>query len=212
MKGTHRIKAASLILLAVATSACVGGNPLVHSNAVRVRSTPTGALATSEYGDSCTTPCRLRLRTSRGGVIRVTHQGYEPAEVSIGTRPNHVSNAQDAARVTLAASEGDVVTLAFTALEYALDPRGYGRRLDTRRVHVDLYPAGALRPMETQHAATDSAATGVGGPLLPPDAPGVVRLADEEVDSILGAPVATRSSPFATQAPEVETTSNSPSH
>jgi hypothetical protein len=177
-------KSALLCAGALAVSGFVGGNPLVHSQSVRIRTDPPGAVATSEHGDSCITPCRLRLRTSRGGIIRVAHASYEPVDVVVGTRHSPYRVAATAAQAANLMADPDPVSLGFFALHFLIDGAGHTRRLSTRRVDIAMTPLGLLQAREILQASA-----------LPPLRDGIRRLSPEEVEEILGPPLPVRRAP-----------------
>ncbi len=171
------------VLLFVPLGGCVGGNPLVHSQSIRINSTPAGAIATSEYGDSCRTPCNLRLRTSRGGHVRVARDGYDPVDVFVGTRPDSFRRGLIAANAAAHAVDPDPLLIGVDLLLLSRDWRGATRRLNANHVSVDLPVASGPRINVDQEVAA-----------LPPlqDGPGVVRLSQAQVQAILGTPIAER--------------------
>ncbi len=169
-------QSASILALAGLLSGCVGGNPMVRNAPVKIRTNPEGALATSEYGDSCTTPCSLRLRTSRGGMIRITKEGHEDVEVFVGS---HHSSTKAIGRAVGHAIDPDPTDLAIDAIFTLFDPVGQDRRLNTYSVQIDLPQVGAFAPVEVMHASADRIGKGSG----------VVRLKQEEVNAILGEPL-----------------------
>jgi hypothetical protein len=165
---------------AASLSGCVGGNPLVNNSSVKIRTSPAGALATSEYGDSCTTPCKLRLRTSKGGTIRISKAGYEEETVSIGTHSDDVGLAMEGVRQ---AARPDAVGLAVEGLFTLLDRKGQYRKLDTRRVEVDLLPLGSSPRKEALLASVAAA------PAQPAADGQVRRLSREQIEAIVGPPL-----------------------
>jgi hypothetical protein len=181
-----RASISGVMLLTTMTllSGCVGGNFLVNNSTVKIRTTPRDALATSEYGDSCRTPCTLRLRTSRGGTIRLSKAGYEDEEISIGSHFDEVAAAAEAVRTAV---DPDPINVAVEGLFGLTDPEGQYRRLNARRIEVALQPLGAGGPQEPQPA--EASVQEQGG--------AVARLSREEVDALLGPPLPTTSQPGA---------------
>jgi hypothetical protein len=160
---------------------CVGGNPLVNNSSVKIRTSPAGALATSEYGDSCKTPCSLRLRTSKGGTIRISKAGYEDETLSIGTHFDEAGLAMEGVRQ---ASRPDAFGLAVEGLFTLLDRKGQYRKLDTRRVNVALLPMGST-PAPREVPLASAAA-----PAQPAAGGGTVRrLSREQIEAIIGPPL-----------------------
>lgn len=161
-------------------SGCVGGNPLVNKGRVKIRTSPEGALATSEYGDSCTTPCSLFLRTSKGGTIRISKAGYEAETVSIGTYFDEAEMVFDGAREAV---RPDPFRIAVNGLLTLVDAKGQYRKLDTRRVNVALLLLGS-RPQTPKQVPLATA-------LPAPTAGGSVRrLSREQIEAIVGPPLA----------------------
>lgn len=71
----------AILLVVPALAACgsknfVSGHAMKQAQFLHVAANIDGALATSEYGDSCRTPCNLPLLADRGGKVTITAPGY----------------------------------------------------------------------------------------------------------------------------------------
>ena len=165
---------AFLAVLLPLLGACAGGNFWLRNGPVKIRTNPEGALATSEHGDSCVTPCTLRIRTGKGGFIRLSKDGYEDVDVYVGS---HFDPVRPALRAAGHAVDPDPADIAFDAAFMLID-KGYNRRLDVHRVEVDMPLAGRTESMEIMQASAQE----TGGD-------GAVRLSQDEVETILGPPV-----------------------
>lgn len=139
-------------------SACAvnGHSPLKRSAPVKIVTAPAGALAESEYGDSCVTPCSLRLLMSRGGAIRITKEGYEDYEVDIGSRVSKTKAAiGGTANAAYYLDDPSPVDAVIDALELAVNPDAQYRDLDQYSIVVRLTPLGGLPPEEESEESAD---------------------------------------------------------
>lgn len=137
----------ALIMTGMTLSACqianVKGYPLHRAELVDVVTAPAGATASTMHGESCTTPCRLSLLSSRGGKITVEKAGYYTQQINIGSHVNDTAVALETASNALNAIEPDPVDMALDTLFYGIDPTGQVKRLDRNRVTLELEPLGA---------------------------------------------------------------------
>ncbi|MGP1354869.1 MAG: hypothetical protein ACTS1Z_16245 [Parasphingopyxis sp.] len=177
---------AAVAVGALALSGCVSSRPLASAQPVRVVTSPEGAVVTSEYGDSCMSPCAIWLPTGRGGSLEIAMDGYGTETVEIGSRYN-ATRAANAERIDINDryhdSDPDVVDAALGALYLLTNPGGPHRELDTGEVHVSLFP---LSPADVDGAEV---ARSEGRPLTvsrETDAQGTVvyRLSESEIEEI----------------------------
>ena len=124
-----------IIFIALFCSACINGRGVTPQQGVRVSTTPSGATATSSYGNSCTTPCVLFLPTDNGGEIVVEKDGYHSETVQIDAKFDRFSATTDAAFDSVY-PEDAAIDLAFLAVF----GKGSYQKLDTHRLNITLTP------------------------------------------------------------------------
>lgn len=191
MKNVRALTVA-VALGATALAGCVSGRPFANAHPVRVVTAPEGATVTSEYGDSCVTPCNIYLPTASGGLLEVALNGYQTESVYVGSvlDPARVARAR-ASEAAWTLIDPDPVDIGLDVLLSVMDFRGryaelsdYDVSLQLVRVIVDYADSGDA----------DAGEAGV--------REGVVyRLSDEEIAEIVDGrprrpPVMTASLPF----------------
>jgi hypothetical protein len=120
-------------------ASCVGGDFLTRNALVRIESSPSGALATSEYGDSCKTPCSLRLPTDRGESIHISKAGYEDYETYVGSHFSKVkAGFGTAADTAYYIDDPSPVVAAVDVLEAALNSKSKYRYVSSYNVYARL--------------------------------------------------------------------------
>lgn len=80
----------SALVIVASLAACgsktfVSGHPTRQAQFVHVAANVEGALATSEYGDRCRTPCNLPLLADRGGAITISAPGFASQRHLVGS-------------------------------------------------------------------------------------------------------------------------------
>ncbi len=147
-----------VILLAstIALSGCanafgVKSKPLASAQDIKVVTMPAGALVETEYGNSCTTPCKVPLLTSRGGELTISLDGHQTERAFITSSVFEKRLAIRAADVAVEAIEPDPASIALNALGQLIGGKGAVMELDQRRLDLELLPllegeADALAP------------------------------------------------------------------
>lgn len=134
---------AAVIGAGLLLTGCVGGDVLSRNAPVKIESSPPGAMATSEYGDSCTTPCSLRLPTDRGGSIRIAKAGYEDYETYVGSHFSKVkAGVGTAADTAYYVDDPSPIVAGVDVLDAAFNSKSKYRYLDSYSVYARLAPVG----------------------------------------------------------------------
>ena len=151
MQSPFFTKSVLLLSTAALASACVNGHSFLERNSpVTIVTNPSGALAQSEYGDSCVTPCKLRLLLSRGGTIRVTKDDYEPAERTVNSRlAKGFAVAGATAEAAYYLDDPDPVDIVDDVIENAINGNARYKKLETRRIEITLTPVGGAAAAAT---------------------------------------------------------------
>lgn len=146
-------------LIALFASGCAvnGHSFLKRSAPVKIATNPAGAVATSEYGDSCVTPCSLRLLMSRGGDITITKEGYEPYIAEIGSSVSKTKaffgSTADAAYYL---DDPDIATFAIDAVDNLVNADSKYKSLDAYSIAVRLMPIGETLQQEAAPLIDDN--------------------------------------------------------
>lgn len=185
-----RVLAAGLAFGSLALGGCVSGRPFSNAHPVTIVTAPEGATVTSQYGDSCVTPCDIWLPTADGGLLEVALLGYQTESVYIGSVFNSGRAARAmASEAALALAYPDPYDIGLELLLSAIDHRGRYSELTDYDVSLQLVPA-----------IVDYAEAERNENAEPP--PGIVyRLSDDEIAEILDGrprrpPVMAASLPF----------------
>ena len=152
-----------LVPICLVMSGCVSSRPFESSDSISITSTPSGALATTNYGDSCRTPCKLRLLSGSGGTVTVEKEGFEVQEIEVGVRRSGTKTALTATDSALLAADPDPLNILLSGLDRLIDGRGQTHKIDLRDVHVvmqELTPATNTDELEigsrgVQYAETE---------------------------------------------------------
>ena len=146
-----------LFIAIVFVSGCVSSKPLKRSAAIKVVTSPAGALAETEYGDSCYTPCSLRLLRNRGGEITLSKEGYEQQIHSIGSHiDKDYASGEVAINSVVYATDPDPITALFDALPLIVDPKATFKVLDEDRITVQLTPLEGYDPFDAEESDTSN--------------------------------------------------------
>ncbi len=138
-----------VVIYSSALSACaVNGHSLLENSApVKIMTAPSGAIAKSEYGDTCVTPCSLRLLMSRGGAITIAKEGYEDYAAHVGSR---VSKAKAVVGATADAAyyldDPSPAVVAVDFLESLFNSNANYKELDSYSIIVRLTPIDDAAP------------------------------------------------------------------
>ncbi|QLC24178.1 hypothetical protein HFP57_03470 [Parasphingopyxis algicola] len=176
----------------MALAGCVSGRPFANAHPVRVVTAPEGATVTSEYGDSCVTPCNIYLPTASGGLLEIALNGYQTESVYIGSvlDSGRVARAR-ASEAAWTLIDPDPVDIGLDALLSIVDFRGRYAELSDYDVSLQLVRA------IVGYADSGDANAGEAGVRE-----GIVyRLSDEEIAAIRDdlperAPIMAASLPF----------------
>ncbi|WP_067787626.1 hypothetical protein [Paraurantiacibacter namhicola] len=118
----------------------VKGHGLAPSETAHIVTLPAGALAQTNYGDSCRTPCYLPLLRDRGGEITVSAPGFHTERFTVTSSVSAQQVAQRTTSMAVEASDPDPVALGLTALANVMDGRGGVMELDERDFQIELRP------------------------------------------------------------------------
>ena len=119
-----------------------------------IKSQPPGADVSMTTGETCVTPCKLKLKRKTGFIATITKPGYKPAQVSVDSSVHGGGVAGAAGNLLLGGLIGGVVD------------GGNGSMKDLRPnpIDVTLTPADAPGPIVTPSAAPPAAASTTSAP------------------------------------------------
>ena len=128
----------TLTLGGCASTDWVNGHTLETAESLAVLTLPAGATVTTEYGDSCTSPCKVPLLTKRGGEVTVELAGYCTERHRITSSVSDSRVARRATSYAIEASDPDPVSIGLTALGDALTGKSGVMAIDKRKREVEM--------------------------------------------------------------------------
>ncbi|MBV7267038.1 hypothetical protein [Erythrobacter ani] len=136
---------AVLSFVSVALSGCaqkqfVKGHGLAPSETVYIVTAPTGATASTNYGQSCTTPCYLPLLRAKGGEVTVAMDGHHTERFTVTSSVSDARIARRAASNAVEAIDPDPVSILLTAAAQLADGKGGVMSLDERDFVIEMRP------------------------------------------------------------------------
>lgn len=137
-RGILCVSLLAMMLAGCAQRQFVKGHGLDPSETVLVVINPKGALAVTNYGNSCRTPCYLPLLRARGGDITVSLDGFHTERVTVTSSVSDTAVARRTADLAVEALDPDPVGLGLTALAQLLDGKGGVMALNERDLMIEL--------------------------------------------------------------------------
>ncbi|MEA3029181.1 MAG: hypothetical protein QOJ53_1438 [Sphingomonadales bacterium] len=105
---TRLIRLGGVLLCAASLSACATVTRGTRQN-FTIETDPPGANITLSTGQTCVSPCTLRLKRKHDFTVTATLEGYEPAEASVDSRIRAGGIAGAAGNVLIGGIIGGIV-------------------------------------------------------------------------------------------------------
>ncbi|MBD0272308.1 MAG: hypothetical protein ICV73_10295 [Acetobacteraceae bacterium] len=156
MKLTYRL--GGVLLCAASLSACATITRGTHQNYV-IETDPAGAQVALSTGQTCVSPCALRLKRRPGFVVTATMAGYEPAEATVDSSVHGGGVAGAAGNLIAGGLIGGIVD----------GTNGSMNDLTPNPLRIAMVPVAGAAPVAAEVGATGAATTG-GEAAAPADA------------------------------------------
>lgn len=158
----NKIFAVFAVGSAVVLSGCeqkqfVKGHFLKPSETVFVETLPQGATVTSNFGQSCTTPCYIPLLRAKGGDLTISKDGFHTERIFVTSSVDGRRVAHRALDNAVAAIDPDPVDMVLSSFAQLADGKGGVMSLDHRDFALELVP---LEEGEIDRGAPPVALTG----------------------------------------------------
>lgn len=123
----------------------VAGHGLAPSETVHIVTSPSGATASTNYGQHCETPCYLPLLRDRGGEITVALEGHHTERFRVTSSVDERRIANRSRSFATEAIDPDPIGILLSAVAQTADGEGGVMSLDERDFQITMRP---LQPGE----------------------------------------------------------------
>ena len=124
------------------------------NESVEVVTSPSGAIASNDFGNTCITPCRLPISRTAGGSILISHEGYRTERHFIGTDVASEPIVENADQYI---NDRDPEGEAIKSVLLAVAAKDRLKRLDVKKIELTMTP---LAEGEEDPLAPDVAISG----------------------------------------------------